>query len=142
MVTFQKYIGGKRWQWFVFSVKPLCTTVIFFLHLLFQDAEFFFFFFFFFGLLRAIPTAYGGSQARGLNRSCSWWPTPQPQQRGIQAASATYTAAHGKARSFTHWARPGIELASLRLLVRFVNHWATMGTPDAGILFMDVPECF
>ena len=29
------------------------------------------------------------------NRSCSWWPTPQPQQHRIQAASANYTTAHG-----------------------------------------------
>ena len=29
-------------------------------------------------------------------------PTPQPQQRWIQASSATYTAACGNARSLTH----------------------------------------
>ena len=42
----------------------------------------------------------------------------------IGAASATYTTAHSSARSSTHWARPGIKLASR---IRF--HWATMGTP-------------
>ena len=62
------------------------------------------------------------------HRSCSHWPTPEPQQRGIQAASATYTTAHGNARSLTHWARPGIEPAASRFVVGFVNHCATTGT--------------
>ena len=39
-----------------------------------------FFFFFFFCFFRAMLMAYGGSQARGLNQSCSCWPMPQPQQ--------------------------------------------------------------
>ena len=69
----------------------------------------FFFFFLSFYLLRAAPTAYGGSQDRGSNPSCSHRPTPEPQQRGIWAASVTYTTAHGNARSLTHWPRPGIE---------------------------------
>ena len=38
----------------------------------------------------------------GLNRSCSLQPTPEPQQRQIQAASVTYTTAHGNAASLTH----------------------------------------
>ena len=42
------------------------------------------FFFFFFGLFRATPTAYGGSQARGLIRAvAAGLPQPQQQQRGI-----------------------------------------------------------
>ena len=39
--------------------------------------------FIYFCLFRAAPTAYGGSQARGQNRSCSHWPIPQPQQHQI-----------------------------------------------------------
>ena len=88
------------------------------------------FFFFFF---RATPTAYGGSQARGLNQSRSGWPTPQPQQRGIQGASVTYTMAHVNARSLTHWMRPGIKLASSWILVGFITRWAIVGT-----LFHDI----
>ena len=38
----------------------------------------------------------------GLNWSCSCWPTPELQQRGIRASSATYNTAHGNARSLTH----------------------------------------
>ena len=57
----------------------------------------------------------------GSNRICSRWPTPQPQQRQIQVTSATYTTAHGNARSLTHLARPGIELMSSWIVVGFVN---------------------
>ena len=70
----------------------------------------------------------------GLNQSCSRWPTPQPQQHRIWAASATYTTAHSNARSLTHWARPRIEPLTSWLLVEFVNHWATMGAPNLHIL--------
>ena len=57
---------------------------------------------FFFCLFRATPETYGGSQARGRNRSYSCWPTPQPQQDQIRAAYATYTTAHGNSGSLTH----------------------------------------
>ena len=38
----------------------------------------------------------------GSNRKCSHWPTPEPQQHGIGATSATYTTAQGNAGSLTH----------------------------------------
>ena len=48
-----------------------------------------------FFLFKSAPVVYGSLQARGrTNWSCCCWPTPQPQQRGLQAASATDTAAH------------------------------------------------
>ena len=40
----------------------------------------------------------------------------QPQQCQIQTMSATYTTAHSNTRSLTHWAGPGIKLASLWIL--------------------------
>ena len=43
--------------------------------------------------------------------------------------SATYTTAHGKAWSLTHWVRPGIGPASSWILIWFVNHWAMTATP-------------
>ena len=43
----------------------------------------FFFFFLSFAFSRAAPKAYGGSQARGSNQSCSHRPTPEPQQLRI-----------------------------------------------------------
>ena len=51
----------------------------------------------------------------GSNQSYSCQPTPQPQPHQIWAASATYTTAHGNARSLTHWARPGIEPTSSQI---------------------------
>ena len=57
-------------------------------------------FVFCFLLFRSTPTAYGGSLTRGSNPSCSR--QPMPQQRQIQAKPATYTPAHGNARSLTH----------------------------------------
>ena len=57
----------------------------------------------------------------GSNRSYSRLPTPQPQQHQIWATFATYTTAHSNTKSLTHWASPGIEPASLWILVRFVS---------------------
>ena len=65
----------------------------------------------------------------GSNWSCSCWPQSQPQQRQIQATSSTYTAAYGHARSLTCWARLGIKPTSSWILVGFLTHWATTGTP-------------
>ena len=48
-------------------------------------------------------------------------PQPQPQQRWIQAASSTYTTAHGNTGSLTHWGRPGIEPATSWFLVGSVS---------------------
>ena len=83
---------------------------------------------FFLCLFRAAPTEYGGFQARGQIRAVTAGLYHQPQPWVIQPISVTYTAAHGNARSLTHWARPVIEPASSWMLVKFVNHWATMGT--------------
>ena len=60
---------------------------------------FYLFIYFFFCLLRAAPAACGGSQARGLIGAVAY---TEPQQHQIQAASATYTAAHGNTGSSTH----------------------------------------
>ena len=63
---------------------------------------------------------------------------PQPQPRRIWAASATYTTAHSNTGSLTHGARPGIEPVSSWMLVRFTNSWATMGTPPAYFLWIQL----
>ena len=76
---------------------------------------------FIFGLFRAAPVAHRSSPARVMNQSYSGWPTPQPRQRGIRAASVTYTTAQGNAGSFTHWERPGMEPISSWVLVRFIT---------------------
>ena len=76
---------------------------------------------FYFLLFMAAPVAYGSSQARGQTAAPAAGPTPQPQQHGIQAVSATYTTAHDNIRSLTHWARPGIELVSSWILFGFFS---------------------
>ena len=84
----------------------------------------FLFFLFLFCLFRATHAAYGSSQARVLIRATA---------AGLR---------HSHTRSLTHWARPGIEPQTSWFLVRFVSaaprqelpyvrfltHWATMGT--------------
>ena len=62
------------------------------------------FFFFFFCLFRAIPTAYGGSQARGQ----------------IGATAESLCCSHSNTISLTHRARPGVESVSPWMLVRFI----------------------
>ena len=57
----------------------------------------------------------------GVNRNCSCWPTPQPQQLGIQATSETHTTTHSKAGSPTHWVRSRIKTASPWMLVRLAS---------------------
>ena len=63
---------------------------------------FYFYFFCLFAISWAAPAAYGGSQARGLTGAVAASLKPEPQQRGIRAAFATYTTAHGNAGSLTH----------------------------------------
>ena len=78
----------------------ICTSV----HL-------FFFFFVFLSLVVVVLVvaiswaalaAYGGSQARGRIGAVATSLRQSSQQRGIRAASATYTTAHGNAGSLTH----------------------------------------
>ena len=64
-------------------------------------------------------------QGSDWSYSCS----PMPQQCQIQAMSANDTTPHGNAGYLTHWARSGIDPLSWGILVGFVNHWATTGTP-------------
>ena len=53
--------------------------------------------------------------------SCSLWPTPQPQPQQCQIRAMSEIIAHGNARSLSHRARPGIQPASLWMVVRFIT---------------------
>ena len=104
----------------------------------FQDTQenfSFFFLFCLFAFSRAAPVAYGGCQARGLIRAIAT-ALRQSHSNAGSATSVTYTTAHSNAASLTHWERPGIEPATSRFLVGFVNHWATTGTPGKFCLSM------
>ena len=85
-------------------------------------------FFFFFGLFRATPMAYGSSQVRGRIGAVAASLHHSHSNIGSKRVRDLSTA-HGDARSLTHWARPGIKLASSWILVGFVNHLAMTGTP-------------
>ena len=74
---------------------------------------------FFFLLFMAKPVAYGSSQARGRIRTTDASLHQSHSKARIQAASATYTIAHGNARSLTHWVKPGIKPAFPWILVGF-----------------------
>ena len=50
-------------------------------------------------------------------------------QLSAYATSVTYVAAHTNTRSLTHWARPEIKHTSSWILVRFLTHQVTVGTP-------------
>ena len=89
-------------------VKCLFMTLA---HFLIELFLFFYFYFFVFSGLHLWHMEVPRS-----NQSCCHWPTSQPQQFGIQAASAMYTTTHGNAGSLTHRTRPGIELASSWIL--------------------------
>ena len=61
------------------------------------------------------------SKGQGSNQSYSCQPTPQTQQRQIQATYATYTTGHSKAGLLIYWVGPGIERTSSWIPVRFVT---------------------
>ena len=99
------------------KIKPWSITFIFYVFTYF---------------FMAAPAAHESSQARGVNRSCSYscWPMPQPHQWQIRATSVTYTTACGNTGSLTHWVRPGIKPTWSWIPIRFVTLWATRtGTP-------------
>ena len=90
-----------------------------------------------FSLFRAAPHSIWMFPGQELSQSCSCWPTPQSQKRGIRAASVTYTTAHGNAGSSTYWAVPGIKPESSWMLVGFINHWAMTGTPQVFDVYLN-----
>ena len=91
----------------------------------------FFFFFFFFCLFRAIPMAYGGSQARGR----------------IEAIMASLHHSHSNAKYLTQWMRPGIKPANSWLLVRFISaepwgeiQWKISNTVPTHYIYPEPPK--
>jgi len=75
---------------------------------------------FVFCLCRAIPMAYGGSQARGQTAVAAT--ILHHSHSNIPSESATYTTAQANGGDGSaHWARPGMEPVSSWILVRFVS---------------------
>ena len=69
----------------------------------------------------ATPTAYGSSQARAQTGPAAATLHHGHSNGQIWATSVTYTTVNGNAGSLTHWARPGMELVSLWMLVGFAT---------------------
>ena len=111
----------KSWEYITHRIKSFSSR---------NFLSSFFFFFSFLGYTCGIQKFPG----QGLDWSYSCQPTPRPQQCWIQAASMTYTTAHGNARSLTHWMRQGIEPASSWIPVRFLTWWATTETQEIFLL--------
>ena len=76
-------------------------------------------FFLLYLFLRAVPTAYGHSQAR------AW----------IRAAATSLCHSHSNTRSLTHWASSGIKPASSWILVGLLTRWATTGIPCQSFIY-------
>jgi len=77
--------------------------------------------FFFFWLFKNKLVAYESSQAWGWIIATAASHSLSHSNTGIWATSATYTTAHGNAKSLTHWVRPGIKPSSSWILVGFVS---------------------
>ena len=81
-----------------------------------------------FVFFRAAPVAYGGSQVRVESELLLLAYTRATATQDPSRICNLHHSSlpHG---SLTHWARPGIRPTSSCILIRFANHWATMGTP-------------
>ena len=86
---------------------------------------------------RAAPAAYGGSQARGLNRAVATSLCHSHGQPDSSYWSAAYTTAHASTGSLTHWVMPGIESVSSWMLVRYVS-----AEPLWELSWSSINECF
>ena len=78
-------------------------------------------FLFFFWLFKNKLVAYESSQAWGWIIATAASHSLSHSNTGIWATCATYTTAHGNAKSLTHWVRPGIKPSSSWILVGFVS---------------------
>ena len=79
---------------------------------------------------------------QGLNRSfCCLWPTLQPQQCWNWATSVTSTAACGKSRPLTHWARPGTAPASLQWQCCVLNPPSHSGNYLTRRIYGNIDRC-
>ena len=70
---------------------------------------------------RAAPAAYGSSQVRGRIRATALGLHHSHSNTRSEPHLGPYTAAHGNARSLTHWAKPGTEPESSWILVGFIS---------------------
>ena len=101
------------------------------------------FFIYFFVFLPFLGPLLRHMEVSRLGVQSELWPLAynRASSAGSKPQSATYTTAHSSTRSLTHWARPGFEPATSWFLVGFINHWATMGTPNC-LFYTVVCVCY
>ena len=97
-----------------------------------------FIYLFIYFFLRAAPTAYGGSQARGLMGTVAASLLHSHSNARSELCLQPTPQLMGNAGSLTHWTRPGIKPTSSRILAGFINPWARTGTLDAKAFQFDV----
>ena len=85
-------------------------------------------------LFRATPERHMEVPRRGVKSELKLPAYTTPTVTWDLSTSLTYTTAHGNAGFLIHWARPGIEPVPSWMLVRFVNCWATTGTPIVNVV--------
>ena len=90
----------------------------------------FFFFLSLFVFSRATPVAYEGSQARDPTGAAAASLHQSHSNAGFHVTSTIHTTAHSNTGSSTHLPRPGIKPTTSWFLVGFINHRATMRTPQ------------
>ena len=91
------------WKHWILTTRPLGNSCVFYL--------------IWFLLFRAAPVAQGSSQTRGWVGAVA----ASHSNEGFWGSSATYTTAHGNARSLTQCMRPGIEPTSSWILIGFIT---------------------
>ena len=108
-----------------------CVCVYMFIEKYGQSISFLFFLFLFIAPpLNLWPWALNSTPPGWRsNWNCSCWPMPQPQQVGVQAASATYTTAHGKARIFNPLSKARDQTHIVMDTSWVCYCWSLMGTP-------------
>ena len=117
---------------------PPGTHVLMILHLLSSALSVFCFFLFVcffvwsYSFLRAVPMAYGGSQAKSLIGAVAAG-LHHSHSNTRSELSETYTTAHSNTRSLTYWARPGIEPHNLMFPSQICFCCTTAGTPSSAL---------
>ena len=111
--------AGYLTHWTGSGIKPTSSWIL----VIFPQCELLFlsfFLFLVFCIFRAASTAYAGSWARGWIGAVAAG-LCHSHSNTKSELSATYTTAHSKAWSLTHWVRPGIEPTTSWFLVGFIS---------------------
>ena len=121
-ILYRNLICSKDYMLLIYKsiliIRKLALSVPTWLRTIYSD----FFFFFVFCFFRVAPVAYGGPQAKGQIGTVAACLHHSHNITGSEPRCTPQLMA-------TRILNSGIGPTSSRILVRFVNHWATTGTP-------------